>query len=189
MNLEKLLTQKRSAILDRWFKLILETYPADTKRFLKEQKDQFANPVGYTLSTEIENLFNDLLQGINRESASTILDRIIRIRAIQDFTPSQALSFIFLLKRAIREELDTEIRENRLFDEVLIFESTIDTLALLGFDIYTKCREKIYELRVNEAKNHVSGLLRKAGLLHEIPDWKPNLKEDGNIPYQNDKRF
>ena len=177
MNLEKLLTQKRSAILDGWFKLILETYPADTKRFLKEQKDQFANPVGYTISKEIENLYDDLLQGINKESASTILDRIIRIRAIQDFTPSQAISFIFLLKKAIREELETEIRENHLFEELLLFESRIDELALLGFDIHARCRDKIYELRANEAKNQVSRLLQKAGLICEIPEWEPNPKE------------
>ena len=160
--------------------MTLETYPSDTLRFMKKQKDRFANPVGYTISKEIENIYEELLQGIDAERVSPILERIIRIRAIQDFTPSQAVSFIFLLKRVIQKELKTEIRENRLSDEVLIFESRIDDLALLGFDIYSKCREKIYELRANEAKNQVSRLLQRAGLISEIPEWEPNLKE-GNI--------
>ena len=177
MRLEKLLSEKSSAILDRWVQLTLETYPADSQRFMKKQKDRFANPVGYTVSQEMGNLYQELLKGIDTEKVSPILDRIIRIRAIQDFTPSQAVAFIFLLKNVIREELETEIRANHLYDELLIFESRIDNLAFLGFDIYMKRREKIYEIRAKEAKSQVSRLLQKAGLVSEIPEWKPNLKE------------
>jgi len=36
--------------------------------------------------------------------------------------------------------------------------------ALLGFDVYTKRREKIYEIKADEAKRRVSGLMRKTGL-------------------------
>ena len=181
MKLEKFLSQKRSAILDRWLQLILETYPAGSMRFLKKQKDQFANPVGHTISKETENLYQELLRGIETEKVSPILDRMIRIRAIQDFTPSQAVVFIFLLKKVIREELETEISENHLYGELLLFESKIDDLAFLGFDIYMKCREKIFEIRANEAKNQVSRLLKKAGLISEIPEWKANLKGGKNI--------
>jgi hypothetical protein len=35
---------------------------------------------------------------------------------------------------------------------VLKLESRIDELALLAFEIYMQCREKIYECRVNEVK-------------------------------------
>lgn len=181
MKLEKLLSQKKSAILERWLQLILETYPADAQRFLKKQKDRFANPVGTTISKETENLYKQLLQRVETESLSASLDRIFRIRAVQDFSPSQAVAFIFLLKRVIREELESEIPENRLFDELMIIESRIDDMALLGFDIYMRCREKIYEIRANEAKNRVSRLLQKSGLISEIPDWKPRLKGDNAI--------
>lgn len=181
MKLEEILLQKRSAILKRWLQLILETYPADSQRFLNKQKDQFANPVGYTISKEIENLFKELLQGIETERVSPILDRIIRIRAVQDFSPSRAISFIFLLKGVIREQLEEEIREDGLSDELLIFDSIIDDLALVAFDIYMKCREKIYEIRANQAKNQVSKLLERAGLLYEIPKWESNSKEDNRV--------
>ena len=158
----------------------METYPADTKRFLKKQKDQFSNPVGYTISKEIENLYKELLQGVDPDRVSPILDGIIRIRAVQDFSPSQAIVFIFLLKRVIREELDTEIREKHLSDELLRFESKIDELALLAFDIYMKCREKIYEIRVNETINQVSRLLKRVDMISEIPEWETDPK-GGNI--------
>ena len=72
--------------------------------------------------------------------------------------------FIFLLKNVIRHELAEEIRQENLAAEVLELESRIDGLALLGFDVYTKRREKIYEIKADEAKRRVSGLMRKAGL-------------------------
>ena len=152
MVLEHLLPQKRAAILERWFQLILETYPADTSRFLKQQKDRFINPVGYTISQEIEALYDELLQEMNSDKLAACLDNIIRIRAVQDFPPSQTIAFIFLLKKAIREELASEIAENRVLEELLKFESKIDKLVLLALDIYMKCREKVFEIRVNEAK-------------------------------------
>jgi len=185
MKLHDFLTQKRSKILNRWLDLVLDNYPADTKRFFKKRKDQFANPVGYTISKEIENLYKELLQGLDPERVSPILDRIIRIRAVQDGSPSQATAFIFLLKKVIREKLETEVQKNELSDELSIFESRIDDLALLTFDIYMKCREKIYEIRVNEMKNQVYRLLQRANLIAEIPEWKSDPEKGDNKSNQS----
>jgi hypothetical protein len=104
---------------------------------------------------------------MERDQVLTCLDEIIRIRALQNFTPSQALAFIFLLKIVIREELAEEIRKENLAAELLDLESRIDGLALLGFDVYTKRREKIYEIKADEAKRRISGLMRKTGLTED----------------------
>lgn len=171
MKLAELLEQKRSIIQDRWVDLILETYPPDAKRFLGKQKDPFANPVGTTIVREIENIYGELLTGPDPERLAPCLDRIIRIRAVQEFTPSRAVSFVFLLKRAVRSVLEKEIRRHGLLEEWTVIESGIDEMAMLAFEIYMKCREKIYEIRAKEAKNQVSRLLRRAGLVSEIPEW------------------
>ena len=180
MKLEKLLSEKGPAVLDRWLKLILESYPADAQRFLKKQKDPFANPVRHTISKEIESIYGELLKGVDRERVSPSLDRIIRIRAVQDFSPSQAVAFVFLLKQVIREVLDKEIREHHLSDDLLALESQIDDLALVAFDVYMGCKEKIYALSANEARNQVYRLLQKKGLMAEIPEWEPRLTENNN---------
>lgn len=149
---------------------MLETYPAGTSRFLKQKKDRFTNPVGYTISQEIEALYDGLLQEMNSDKLAVCLDNIIRIRAVQDFPPSQTIAFIFLLKKAIREELASEIAENRVLEELLKFESRIDKLVLLAFDIYMKCREKVFEIRVNEVKaerERVLKLLERINLTME----------------------
>ena len=169
MKLENLLSEKRSVILKKWFYLILETYPADTSKFLKNEKNRFTNPVGYTISKEIEAIYEELLHGMDSDKIFPLLDNIIRIRAIQSFSPSQAIVFTFLLKKAIREELESEIRENCIFEELLEFESRIDKLALLSFDIYMKCREKLYEIRAEEVRNRSFRLLERANLIYGDP--------------------
>ncbi|MBW1720542.1 MAG: RsbRD N-terminal domain-containing protein [Deltaproteobacteria bacterium] len=171
IRLDELIGRKRPAIQSEWADLTLETYPSDSRRFLKKQKDPFANPVGTTISKEIEYLLEEFLKGGEEDRITPILDRIIRIRAVQDFTPSQAVAFVYLLKKIIRTHLEKDIREYRLYDELAEIEARIDRLALLAFDVYMKCREKLYELRANQASQRVSRLLRKTGLISEIPKW------------------
>jgi hypothetical protein len=177
MKLQEILAQKAPSVVKTWLRMTLETYPADAKRFLNEQKDPFANPVRHSLSQEMENIYFELLRGFNPENVSSFLDYMIKIRAVQDFSPSQAVAFIFFLKKAIREKLKREIQENRLQNECMDFETRIDELALLAFDIYMIHKKKLYEIRANQAKNQVSRLLERAGLICEIPPWNPDFKE------------
>ena len=178
MKLDELLREKRSAIHKRWVRLILDTYPADTRRFLGKQKDPFANPVGNAIAKETDQICGILFEGFDPERLTPLLDRIVRIRAVQDFSPSQALAFVFLLKRAIRSELEDEIRQDLLSRELSDFETRIDRLALLAFEIYMTCKEKLYEIRADQSCRQVSRLLERAGLISEIPKWEPHSKEN-----------
>jgi len=187
ITLESLLLQKKSAIVRKWFDAILETYPADTAKFLKAQKNQFANPVGSMISEGIDGLFEELLNGVDPEKISPFLDKVIRIRAVQDLTPTQAIAFVFVLKRLIREELGSDIQKHQLSGELLFIESRIDGLALLSFDIYMKCREQVYEIRATEWKNRLFRLLQKTNMIGEIPEEQPDPK-DTNIDSLNEVR-
>ncbi len=151
MALADLLAARRAAILKRWHQLILETYPPDTARFLDREEDRFLNPVGHTISQEIEVLLTEILRGMDPDKVSRSLDGILRIRAVQEYSPSAAVAPILLLKKAVREELAAEIRQQAIGGELLEFESRVDKLLLLAFDSYMQCRQKIYEIRVNEA--------------------------------------
>ena len=62
----------------------------------------------------------------------------------------------------MREELGEEIREGQLSEEHWRFEEAIDKMGLLALDIYMKCREEIYEVRVKEVKRSVSRLIERA---------------------------
>ena len=189
MNLKNLLLKKKKPILERWFDLIVETYPPETIQFLKSQKDRFANPVGSTIYQGIEDIFDQFVQESEPEQICTFLDNVIRIRAVQDFNASQALVFIFQLKKVIREELKDEIHKKNLSHELLVLESAIDNLALLSFDIYMKCREQVYELKANEVKRMTYSLLKKANLIFDIEEQETAPAEDVvNIDNLTEKR-
>jgi hypothetical protein len=152
MMIQDLLKKNKAAILEKWFHFILETYPANTATMMRKDKNQFTNPVGSTLSREIEVLFKHLCEGGQNGECQASLDAILKIRSVQDFSPSRAVGFIFLLKRAIGETLKDEICKESVVDDWLKFQSKIDDLALQTFDIYMDCREKICEIRVKQAR-------------------------------------
>jgi len=170
MELENLLAGKRHAIERRWFDILVEAYPVESRQFLENKNDRFNNPVAYEFHQGMGGIVEALVHGMEHDMLSEHLDKIISIRAIQDLSPSKAVAFIFLLKTAIRKELQQEIAAKGISEELLEIESRIDGLALLCFDIYMKRREKLYEIRTNEAKTRVSGLLRMAGLLSDLEE-------------------
>jgi len=183
--LDDLLLARRSAILDRWSELILETYPVDSRKFFRTQQDRFANPVGTNIREGIEGLFDGLTKGIDTQSGlfSSFLDQVIRIRAVQEFSPAKAVGFIFLLKTAVRQTLDSELQEKAPFKELLAFESRIDGLALLAFNVYMQCRESLFEVRVNEIRSRVSRIVERACQKYGMPsEWlDPENDNQGSL--------
>ena len=155
--LQELLTRTRPAVLQRWRDLLLESYAPDASRFFREQGDPFANPVGATVSRTLAGLFDELLAGAEPERIAPLLDDLIRLRAVQDFSPSQAVGFVFQLKRAVREQLAGV--ETPPWPELAEFEGRIDRLALLAFDLYLQCREQIFQIRVKEVKTRSESAL------------------------------
>ena len=93
------------------------------------------------------------------------IDRpFLAISARDSVWKSKALAFIFLLKNVIREELAPELKDGQFSPELQELESHIDGMALLGFEVYTQRREKLYEIRVTEVRKRVSGFLRSKGM-------------------------
>lgn len=158
--LEELLTRKKRPIIDKWFRRVVDTYPPDTAQFLRREKDPFANPVGSAILEGVEGLYERLVRGGDQGDLNLFLDRMIRIRAVQDFSPSGALRFVLSLKSVVREEVGREALEKGLGEELEAFEGRVDELLLAAFDVYMRCRERIYELRVHEVKAEREAALR-----------------------------
>ena len=181
MSLQKLLSGRRKGILKKWQKEIFQLYPADSIRFLTSESNQFANPVGHSIREHTENLLNELLTegDISPEKIGNMLDEMLRIRAIQDFKPSRALGYLYFLKNIIAQELNEACESynnnlNNLYPELIALYSRIDEVTLIAFDIYSECREKLFEIKVETAKNQLSGLLRRSELICEVPEWQPD---------------
>ncbi len=174
-NLKNILSDKRSGIIKKWRDVIVDTYPSESQRFIRKEKDLFANPVGNIISKDVETLYDELIKDEDDDKITLCLENIIRIRSIQDFKPSQAIGFVLQLKKLVREMLESKAPSNGLSGELQAFENRIDDIALLAFDIYSQCRQKIYEIRVNEVKNQLGSLLKRANLTFEIPEQEPEL--------------
>jgi cobalamin biosynthesis protein CbiD len=162
MKLAALLAQKRRDILHRWFFLIAGEYPKDVSHFLRFEKDRFANPVGYAISTGIETLFDEVTGDADPGKMISALNDIIRIRAVQDFSPSRAIGFVLLLKQAVREELTADVEgfspgdTGETGEELIQLESKIDNLNSIASDVYARCREEIDRIKIREAKSRRS---------------------------------
>lgn len=166
MDLKDILKEKKAAIVRKWFDAVLETYQEESRTPMRRQGAQFTNPVGFTLAQGLEGLFDGLLQGMMPADVAAHLDTMVRIRAIQDFTPSQAVSFIFDLKRVTRDILGKELLQDQRNAEGLhSFDTAVDDLALYAFDLYMQCREKIYDLKAKEARDATFRLLQKARVI------------------------
>lgn len=127
---------QREVAARKWLEAALAAYPAETARFLLENKDPFRNPVGQAFKESLPVLLEEVLGEMDAARIGAALERLVKIRAVQDLTPSRAVSFVFLLKPILQDPA----REGR-----------VDELALRAFDLYMQCREKIWEIRAREA--------------------------------------
>ena len=164
MKIEELLHSEKKAIVADWFERTVQTYPKDAARFFRANPNRFANPVGQTLRRELQAIFDGLLADANPEEICRHLDEVIKIRAVQEFTPSRAMSFVYCLKQAVVGALGSKLKKPEVLQQWLQFESKVDQLALFGFDIYTKNKQRTYEIRVEEIKRQVAGLIRRSGM-------------------------
>jgi hypothetical protein len=138
-------------ILEQWFAQAIESYPRLTAHFLAAERDAFRNPVGHTLRDGMAVLLQEILGDMKPSKLSAALDGILRIRAVQDFKPSQAVGFIFLLRPIL---LGASPPRPAMLD------ARVEQLALMAFDHYVDCREDIARVRTNEVKRRSRTLNR-----------------------------
>ena len=158
-TLKDLLLDRRDAIAARWQKGALDIYARDAAVLFGREKDPFANPVGHALRTGTEAVLKGLASGEDVEKLAEALAEIVQMRAVQEVSPSKAIAFVFLLKEAVRAELGSQANDPGVAAALLKLDGQVDRLALATFDHYVKCRERVYELRVNEVKRSFSGLM------------------------------
>jgi len=179
MEFAEELRLKKGTIRENWIEKILDSYPAKSRAYYRTKKDEFLNPVGTVLSSRAEGIIESLLEGFDQSVLSTLLKDVIKIRAVQEFSPSQALAFLPLLKEALREELDTGKPVEGRSREIEEFEARVDQMTLLAFDIYTGCRQQIYELRIDELKRLQGSPRRRRAARESLDDLEQAPREAG----------
>ncbi len=163
MDFNKTLEQNRKAIIDQWFLATINTYPQETARVLGKLKNRFDNPVGSATAHSLEETFSLLLKKeMDVDKIENALDSVIRIRAVQNFSASQAVGFVFELKQIIKTVLNGE--------QDSAFDAKIDQAALAAFNRFMKCRENIFLLKATESKRRIHRAFERAGLVTELKE-------------------
>jgi hypothetical protein len=161
--LRDVLQPHRSEALDRWRGFVLDSYPEEAARFFRKEKDRFKNPVGQSIHRATEAILDGALLERDEDGVPEALEALVRIRAVQDFSPSEAIAFVFLLKRAVREVLEGASADGPPAQALSDLESRVDALALAAFETYTRCREELFEIRLRASKRRVAVLLERFG--------------------------
>jgi len=175
MRLEQLLNKHREQILTSWFNALAGSYPQHTTQFLKSNPDPFANPVGAIARQSLGHIFQELLADGDEKALAAALDPLIRVRAVQTlFTPSQATAFVLELKPILRHCLSDAGRGGPLDKELQAFDQRIDRLLLIAFDVFSACRETIYQIKASQEKSRFYRAFERAGLIREDPDADPD---------------
>ncbi|MGI6679827.1 MAG: RsbRD N-terminal domain-containing protein [Dehalobacterium sp.] len=167
-NLDEFFREHKASLTESWFNAILDRYPQETIRIYKNKKDSFGNPVGYNLRLGVEGIVDWFTQKEKSEEVASSLNKLIRIWAVQDFSPSQALSFLNIFKHIVQNQIKTYYtdQENYWYNWQE-FVAQIDYLLLMSMDIYMECREDLYQIKVDQANRRVFAVLRRYNALDE----------------------
>jgi len=185
MRLEEFLIEKETVILGNWLdQLLNDAYPAETVRIFKGQKDRFANPLGSILRQGITDLYKAMLVDRDEAELAAILERLLLVRAVEKMSASVAVSFIFGIKQAVLTAIG-KVEIEDLHESWLAFSTKVDAVALLGFDIYSACRERLFNTRINELKRgtHIltDGAVCPSALMRKNNEESNGLKTMNNL--------
>lgn len=148
-------------VAQRWVREVLAAYPEDAAALFQREQDPFANPLGHSMREGVGGLLDAIVGDMDPDEIRKHLDSIIRIRAVQQFNPSQALSFLFTLKPILGDVFSEASVDPGLARGLERIDDRIDQVALMAFDLYTECREEVSKLRINEVKRQVTWVIEK----------------------------
>ncbi|MBU4261983.1 MAG: RsbRD N-terminal domain-containing protein [Proteobacteria bacterium] len=192
-KLEKLLHGKKVEILEKWEDTILSSFSPDAYHIFKKQKDPFANPIGHKVRTGLAELYDVLCEPSNKEILTPDLTQLIKMRAVQQVSAADAVSFIFKLKGIVRKEL-LKKGMAELYIEWLAFDARIDAAALVIFDMFMASKEQVYQVRVNEfqhGRHMITGSICPSALVRRnnqeaIAAEAGDAPDGQNVPVIND---
>ncbi len=160
--------EQKSKIFEKWYQDIVRTYPQDSKFLLYDTTKQFTNPLAYNLHSESKAIFEAIFEDRYLELIEKPLINIIKIRAVQDFSSSEAVGFIIGLKKAFRYVLNSgDLNYTSFLSDI---DERVDAIMLKAFDIFMQMRERIYEIKANEIRNRTFRIIERLNEKYRFQD-------------------
>jgi len=151
MDLAEAFRNYREKIVDKWVDYTLSTYISSD--FFKRERDQFANPIGASVREALDSLFTMISKGAEPSDFRVPVEKLMKVRAVQEFTPAQAVAPLNAVKHITREVLAADKERAVFVKDLYDFEFRVDLAVLAAFDIYMESRERLYKVRIAEIKS------------------------------------
>ncbi len=155
-SLRAALESRRDALLSEWFAETLKSYPDQTAQFLGRVADRFRNPAGHLLRENLAALFDAVFLSDDWPAATDALRELAQLRAVQGFTPEEAIRFIPAFRPIAGSVLVAEADAARDLDVRLA------RLTGLARRFHEQWRDRIEEVRSNEVGRRTRALGRLA---------------------------
>ncbi|MDH5655173.1 MAG: RsbRD N-terminal domain-containing protein [Spirochaetia bacterium] len=189
MSLVDYLKEKKPKIFEEWKKVSLLPFQEGSTFY--KNTGQFSNPVAWTTEKELNNIYDALTGLLDEKSVDRAIDGIVRIRAVQEASPSDSIQFLSNFKTVLKnqfkdfESLKLKSGETISMDEFSDMISGIDRLIYRAFDLYMSCREQLFKIKLDQISQGIpdSGPHCPSALLDELPKVEFNQQIK---PFQGD---
>jgi len=184
MALVDFLIEKKPKVFEEWKKLSLLPFQ-DSSTFFKNT-GQFSNPIAWTTEKELNSIYDSLTGALEEKATDRALDGIIRLRAVQDASPSDSVKFLYHFKSVLKnqfkdfDKLKLKNGETISLKEFSEMDAAIDRLIYRAFDLYMACREQLFNIKLDQYSqgNPMTGSQCPSALLDELPkvEFKSQIK-------------
>ncbi len=128
-DLASVLAAKQKQILNIWLERTLNSYKSPG--FFMKSQDLFANPVGMQVRSGLTTVFELLRDEAAPEAFARPLDLVVRIRAVQDFSASQAVVPFLELKWVVKEVLGGDALTDPLASQLNEFMPAVEPASIV----------------------------------------------------------
>ena len=186
--MKEVLRAHEKSLLDAWFEQMMHSYPTEARKYFKKIKSGFTNPVGANLYHSLGGLLHELISDApDADVVNEHVYMILRIKAVQEVLPSQAVSFVPALKQIVEDVCGKALADAGVpTAEWLEFYSDIDTVGLYAFDSYSESRELIYKMRLDQIRQ-TNDILVRADLVDKALDMEDFMQCSSSLDTDKDQ--
>jgi hypothetical protein len=122
-------------------------------------------PLKHTFKAGLERIFDELIEGKLPDIKHPMLNDVIQILAIQDTSPSKALSFYTILTALLNNRFKYQLKDEEINNQFNFLIANIYKAMSVSFDIYMNIRERLFNIKIKEITASNSRLLKMAKLI------------------------
>ncbi|MGQ9819479.1 MAG: hypothetical protein ACUVQ1_06090 [Candidatus Kapaibacteriales bacterium] len=163
--IEKIMSEK-DRIIEIWFEKLVSTYPKASFNYFIKYENQFTNPVGYNLFTNLKVLMDCFLKNdFLSEKFTKSLEDILKLRYSQSNSHYESANIFQPLKLHLLNQFENSLSKNEIVELFEYFKNYEE----ISFNKYFEIQNLIFEIQKEEIKNRYGKILERINQRYENP--------------------